>query len=157
MASNNGTVYVDSTLNKDSEKLDKLVKESNHTIYSLASTFPFQLFPDRIIIDENKITIARKELFFKRVFSILYNDILTIKVNRSFLFASIEFDVKRAREKPRPVVYLHPSEASLAKKYIIGLVQAKKAGVDFSNLTTKEIRNKLEEIGAAEEEAENLF
>ncbi len=128
----NGTVYVNrqeeskSEARKEFKKLEKLVEKTNNVIYEISSTFPFQLFPDRIIIDENKVTLARKELFFKRTFPIMYDDIITVKVDRGILFAAIEFEIKRLEKSPRPINYLNPKEASTAKKYIMGLVEAKK-------------------------------
>ncbi len=166
---NKGTVYIQTETKKEAQqrevgevieevdKLGKLIDKTNSVIYETSSVFPFQLFPDRIIIDENKVTIVRKDLFFKRVFPIMYRDIITIRVNRSFLFASIEFEVKRIYKKPSSISYLKPKEATKVKKYIMGLVEAKKAGIDLSKLTTQQIKDKLEEIGGADEEAETLF
>ena len=164
-----GTVYIENSIPKEAEqrevgevikevdKLNKIVTESNHIIYELSSVFPFQLFPDKVIIDENKITIARKELFFKRVYSIMYDDILTVRVNRGILFAAIEFKVKRFGKNIRPITYLSPKDAAMAKKYIVALVEAKKAKIDMSKLSVDQIREKLEEIGQGDEEVENLF
>lgn len=166
---NNGTVYIEAETPKEAaqrevgevikevDKLGKLIDKTNSVIYETSSVFPFQLFPDRVLVDENKVTIVRKELFFKRVFPIMYEDVLTVRVNRSFLFASMEFEVKRISKKPRPIAYLKPKEATMAKKYIMGLVEAKKANIDLSKLTTEQIKEKLEEIGKADEEAESLF
>ncbi|MFI5241013.1 MAG: hypothetical protein ACHQUA_01115 [Microgenomates group bacterium] len=163
---NKGTVYinglpsknkVEGEAKKEVAKLDKIAREANHVIYELSSAFPFQMFPDRIIIDENKVTIVRKDLFFKRVFSIMYDDLLTVRVNRGILFAAMEFDIKRIEKRLRPVTYLDPKEASMAKKYIMGLLEAKKAEIDMSKLNTQGIREKLEQIGQDQEEAENLF
>lgn len=165
----NGTVYIRTETKKEAEqrevgevinefdKLGKLIDKTNAVIYETSSVFPFQLFPDRLIVDENKVTLIRKELFFKRIVPIMYEDLLTVKVNRSFIFASIEFEVKRISIKPRPISYLRPRDATLTKKYIMGLVEAKRAKIDLSKLTTKQIREKLEEIGSAREEAETLF
>lgn len=161
-----GTIYLNSppsqlrqssNVVKDNIKLDKLVREKNIVIYELSSAFPFQLFPDKIIIDENKVSIVRKELFFKRIFPIMIDDILTVKINRSILFASLEFDIKRYEENPSPTTYLWPKEASLAKRYIFGLVQAKRENIDLSALSTKQLKRKLLEIGRASDEADTLF
>ncbi len=159
----NGTVYIktvpdpQSEANEVAEKLGELVSKTNNIIYEISSVFPFQLFPDRIIVDENKVTIARKDLFFKRVFPLMYEDILTVRVNRGLIFAAMEFEIKRARLNPRPITYLWPKEAANAKKYIMGIIEAKKQKIDVSKLTAGQIRETLEEIGQAEEEAENLF
>lgn len=162
----NGTVYINPEEPKTSprveaqveiKKLDKLASEANHVIYELSSVFPFHLFPDRIIIDENKVTIVRKEILFKREFPILYKDILSVKLNQGIIFAALEFEVRRFTKNPRPIDYLWPNEALLAKKYIMGMVEAKRAKIDFSKLKTGEIRQKLEEIGNTENLPEGPF
>jgi hypothetical protein len=168
---NNGTVYINpgketkkesqqrevNEVIKEVDKLGKIIERTNNVIFELSSTFPFQLFPDRIIIDENKVTIVSKEFLFKRIFPIMYEDLLTVRVNRGILFAAMEFEVKRLSKKPRAIVYLNPKDATIAKQYIMGLVEAKKANVDLSKLTAEQIKERLEEIGKASEEVENLF
>lgn len=162
---NSQTVYVskDRQGNKESvaesKKLTELASETNDVIYELRSAFPFQLFPDKLVIDTNKITIVRKELFFKRIVPIAYEDLITVTVNRSIFFASMGFEVKRLNrsQSPRSINFLPPEEATIAKKYITGILTAKKAGIDFSKLTSTQIRKRLKEIGSGSEEAETLF
>lgn len=163
----NGTVYVNrqeqneaepkTEAKKELKKLEELVEKTKDIIYETSSVFPFRLFPDTVVVDENKVTLTRRDLFFKRTFPIMYEDIITVKVDRGILFAAMEFEIKRLDKKPRPITYLNPKEASTAKKYIMGLVEAKKAGINLSKLDTAQIRQKLEEIGTAQDEAETLF
>lgn len=132
-------------------KLNTLAQEANTIIYELSSTFPFQLFPDKIVIDENKVTIFRRELFFQRTYPILIEDILTIRLDEGILFSSLTFSANKFINMKRPLTYLKPEEAKKARQYIMGLVQAKKAKIDLSKLTLQEIRIKLEEIGRTQE------
>ncbi len=161
-----GTVYINeppsevktrNEAKKEAHELEKIANKSSHVIYQVSSVFPFQLFPDRIIIDENKVTIIRKELFFKRLYSIMYEDLITVRVNRGIIFAALEFEVKRIEVHLRPVTYLNPSKATEAKRYIMGLIEAKKAGLDLSQLNERAIRLKLLEIGNTQEEVDSLF
>lgn len=165
LMANGQTVYVSNESERkqesseESKKLTQLASETSDVIYEVRSVFPFQLFPDKLIIDTNKITIVRKELFFKRIIPISYEDLITVMVNRSIIFASIDFDVKRLdrSHNPRGITFLWPAKATIAKKYITGILTAKKAGVDFSKLTTTQIKKRLKEIGSGTEEAEALF
>src|SRR3989344_3628797 len=109
-----GTVYIHGkpqTKNEPKEekaeigKLKTLADETETVIYKASSVFPFQLFPDKIIIDKNKVSIIRKMLFFKRIFPILYEDIQTVKVNRGILLAAVEFEVRGYEQNPRPVLH----------------------------------------------------
>lgn len=161
----NGTIYIqnqekpasDGEKQKVRDKLNRLVKGTQRVIYEVKATFPFQLFPDRLIIDENKVTIVRKNLFFKRVFPITYDNLVTVKVNRNIIFASIEFEVVRFAEPPTTMTYLKPAEADKAKRYITGLLEATKEGIDLTKLDINEVRRKLEQIGSPEDEATRLF
>lgn len=159
-------LYIKDTVEKETpkeivkeeiKKLDKLADEAGEVIYELSSVFPFQLFPDKLIIDKNKVTIVRKELFFKRTFPMLIRDIRTVKVTRGILFASIEFEIRGYETNPRPTNYLLPHEATKAKQYILGLMSASRERVDLSKVPTKEAKRKLKKIGSAEEETETLF
>jgi uncharacterized protein YfeS len=69
----------------------------------------------------------------------------------------MEFEIKRYEQNPRPVVYLIPSEAALAQKYIMGLIQAKRENVDMSKMTREQIMDRIEQIGGGRDEAETLF
>jgi hypothetical protein len=139
------------------KKLNKLVIETNRVIYELTQVFPFRLFPDKIIIDENKLTIIRRGLFYKRVTPIPYDRLVTVRVNRSFYFATIDFEVFRFAEDPPPINYLSPKEANAAKSYIMALIQVTQQGIDLSKVPIEETKTKLLQIGSPENEAAHLF
>ena len=154
---NKGVVFIANEAKKETAKLEKLADRAGSVIYELSSVFPFQLFPDKIIIDENKITIVRKEIFFKRIIPIMHRDILSIKVNRGILFAAMEFEVRRFHPNPRPISYLRPAEAAQAQKYIMGLVEARRAKVDLTKVPIHKEREQLEEAGMGQDDSETLF
>lgn len=139
------------------DKLEDLVRGSGEVIYEISSAFPFQLFPDKIIIDKNKVNIVRKDLFFKRVFPIFHKDIMTVKVNRGILFATMEFEIKGYETNPGPVTFLWPYEATRAKQYILGLMDAKKEKVDLTKVSAEKVKKKFREIGEAKDDTETLF
>jgi hypothetical protein len=162
-----GTVHIARRLVKPREKtpevkaemvkLEKLTEETESVIYEISSVFPFQLFPDRLILDKNKLTVVRKDLLIKRIFPILIEDIMTVKVNRGPLFASIVLEARGYEMNPNPITFLKPEDASRAEKYILGLIKAKREGVDLSKLSTSEIKGKLAQIGGSTEEVKTLF
>lgn len=161
-----GTVYINTDkpaenktpeAKKEIKKLDKLVTEANRVIYEVESVFPFQFFPDRLVIDENKITFIRKHLFFKRIYPIPYDSIATVRVNRTILFSSLEFEVTRFTDPPSRLTHLNPAKAARAKRYITGIMQAKKEGVDLTKLDIEELKVKLEKIGSSANETTKLF
>lgn len=164
-----GTIFInkpDDTRPKDTEsakkdtesaKLDKLVTEASRVIFEVTSTFPFQIFPDRLVIDESKVTIIRRSLFHKREFPIPYDNLSTVKISRNLFFASIEIEVIRFQQSPSLINYLEPGKAAKAKRLISGILQAKKEGIDLSKLTLDEARIKLEKIGTSKDELNTLY
>ena len=149
----------DTTKNKEIEKLDVLVEESNKILYEVSSVFPFQLFPDKIIVDSNKVTIIHKWLFSKYTFPILIEDLQTVKLSRGLIFASLSFEIRRFEENPGPVSHLWPEKAAKAEKIILGLLSAKRGGLNVTKIPSKEFKKKIEKIGTSSEseKPQNLF
>lgn len=153
----NGQSQTNTTINSQLNDLDDLIKESNTTICRISSVFPFQIFPDEIIVDANKITIVRRNLLFKRSFPILINDILTIKVTRGIFFASMSFEVRGFEQNPNAVTFLWPEKATEAKVCILGILNVKKQNLDISKIPVELLKEKLTQIGEAEEEINTLL
>lgn len=145
------------TADTELAKLDTLVEETESTIYEFSSVFPFQLFPDRVIIDKNKVTVVRKHLFFKRIFPILLEDIRTVRVNRGIIFAAMEFEVMGYDQGPEPVAHLWPEQAKKAEEYLLGLIKSKRERVNLAKLSPDKIKKRLRGIGKMEEKVEDLF
>ena len=54
------------------------------------------------------------------------------------------------RPKPAPIKYLKVSEARLARRYILALIECRKANIDLSNLNPDEVREQLKTIGTVQ-------
>jgi hypothetical protein len=139
------------------EKLKTLAEETDTVLYQISSVFPFQIIPDKIIIDKNKVTVVRKWLFNKHIFPMLYENITTVKVNRGLMFASIEFELLGFEENPGAITFLWPEKAGKAEHYILGMIKAKREQIDLSKLRPGQINKHIEKIGSSEEEAKHLF
>ncbi len=139
------------------DKLEKLTQETESVIYEVSAVFPFQLFPDKLIVDKNKITVVRKDLLMKRIYPVLIEDVITVKVQRGPIFASIDLEVRGFEINPTPLNFVWPEHASKAEKYIMGLIKAKREGIDLTKLTVAQIKKRLAQIGGTTEEVKNLF
>ncbi len=152
-----GTVYIKNepsvkSLEKNEEKmaeqkLNQLVEENEHVLYQVSSVFPFQLFPDKIIIFPTKITVVHKTLFFKNVFPMLIENIKTVIVSRGLIFAAMKFEITGYEENPEVVQYLWPPYAEKAKNIILGLLEAVRKNVKVEKIPPKKALDKLEQIG----------
>ena len=129
------------------KKLDNLSEGSDKIIYETSSFFPFQFFPDKLIIDVNKITLVRNAMLFNRTTPILIEDILTVRITNDFFFSSIYFEVRAFEQNPPPITFIKAKEAILAETYVLALIKSKNDNIDLSKIPLKILKSKLKEIG----------
>jgi hypothetical protein len=133
---------------KNSEKLDNLINYTNARLYKLSSVFPFDLFPNDVIINQKQVQIVNRYFFFaRRDFPILIKNILVPVVETSIFFASLSMEVVGFEQNPDPVKFLKKDEALRAKAIIMGLIVCDKEGIDLSKYSPEDILAKVEEIG----------
>jgi hypothetical protein len=110
-----------------------------------------------MIIDATKVTLVYKSLFYKHIYPILYSDLLSVRVTRGLLFASLSFEVRGFEENPTPISHLWPEHAGKAERRIMGLLSAKREYIETSKIPTKKLAEEAKKIGDSEEKPENLF
>lgn len=144
---------VQTNLQETKEKLEKIAKQSK-LLAKTRAIYPFQLFPDEIYIETDKITVVHRTLWFKTVHPIPIANLLSVTVTRGFLFASISFEITGFEKNPGDITHLWPKDAALTKRYIVGLIQALRQNVDLSEISPAEVREYIEEIGKTAGEIE---
>src|SRR5690606_31028444 len=121
--------------NKQKETIRSLQKGTEGILCKVKAVFPLQLFPDSITVDSNKIDIIYREFFWtKYIFTILHEDLRTIKVSTVPFFATVYFEVKGYEDNPRPVRFLWSEDAVRLREVIIGLNKAIKKKVEVEEL-----------------------
>ena len=133
---------------------DKLIEQSQKVLLTISSFFPFDLFPDKIIVDENKVRIINKFFFFtEKIDCILLDNITDVEITTSPFFATLKIRDASYYRYPRifKVRLLKIHEALEASRLIQGLISAKKAFIDFSNLNLKVLKEDLELLGDTDE------
>lgn len=135
----------------EEQKLERFAKKSAKLIYQLESVWPFDLFPTRIAIHEDKVDVIDK-VFFRsaQIIGTPYARLMNITVNTSLLFAEIDFQFEGfPMNKPmRPIRFLKRKEAMYAVQIINGLIICSKENIDTSKIEdVQELRKKLLEIG----------
>ncbi len=150
MAKQKQNILYDSQPSANKE-LNQLIESSDRILYECTTVFPFDLFPDKVIVDENKIDIVYKYFFWtERVFSIMIHDIRTIRVSTGPLFASLLIEIKGYEINPEQVSYLPKQAAYSIKQIVMGLMAVKNEGIDTTQMSLPDLRRRLEEIGVAE-------
>lgn len=133
---------------KDKQKMESLAHASNSILFKATTVFPFNFFPDSIVIDKTKITIINRLFFFNEdIRSYAIEDILNIEVGSSIFFSTLTCLTRYDNKKAFALRYLKKTDATFAKKLIQGLIIAKREGVHIEELSKDEIMTYGEAIG----------
>ena len=135
---------------KKEDKLRELAQRSNETLFKCNTVFPFDFFPDTLIIDKTKINIINKVFFLSEsVHSIMIRTIKDLQVDSNIFFAKLTIIPDVYMGQSTEISYLKKSEALMARRIIQGLMLCQREDVDISDLDAKEIRTKIETAGSA--------
>lgn len=149
-----GTVFTSEKKVEDSvpktDKLNVLADLSREILFEAKSVYPYELFPDKITICLNRITITYKKPFSLDERPIPVEYLNTAHVTRGLFFASLSIETFGV-ERPNPIHHLKIDDANTARRYILGLIECKKNGVNYVEYDIEEIKEKLLEIGQIRE------
>jgi len=140
-------------IKNNSERFEKLVAKSKRVLLRISAVFPFQLFPDHIILDESKVNIIHRQFFLiKQIQSIPIQHIQDVEVDTAIFFATLKilpmgFSVVGFDENWVKVEYLWRNDAIRARRIIEGLLIGIREGIDFSKVETKQFVQKIETLG----------
>jgi hypothetical protein len=144
------TIY-SSNEQKQVKKLNEIVKKSSKVLFQARSVIPFKLFPKKIIVDTEKITIIEENFLglFKPI-SIIHIPLLgvrLVKLTTGAFFGKISIELQGFEQNPEPMDFLTRKAAIQAEKVISGLIIAQKEEVDFSQIGKEEILSKIIKVG----------
>lgn len=141
---------------QEKKDLDEFVQDTTRNIFQLKSFFPFEFFPDELVIDSGKITIVKNYFYFsKQMRNISLDDIGDVMIETGPFFATLVILDKSAGnviKEDLKIHYVDKAKAFEARKLIQGLIICRKEKVDLSGHTDREIREKVEQIGSTVEE-----
>lgn len=132
----------------EAKKFETVLKASRRVLFRAKGVFPFDFFPDEIVIDENKVDIIHGIFFYSRdVFSVPFSRITGAASTTGLFFGSIHLELDGYAKDPSPVTFLFNRDAAKARRIINGLVAANRQNIDLSKLPLSELIHKIEEIG----------
>jgi|JI10StandDraft_1071094.scaffolds.fasta_scaffold877807_2 hypothetical protein len=133
------------------DKLDHLHRRATIRLFSCSALFPFDLFPDSLVIDHNKVDIVYRNFFgHNHTVSLPIERLNYVGVNSVLFLSTLRFETKGLEQNPEPLTMLPTHAAQYAKNLIFGLMAAEKNGIDLSHLSRDDILDKLVEIGRVE-------
>lgn len=135
-------------LYSDTVKFDSLVRGCRRMLFRISAIFPFDLFPDEIIIDECKVSVVFREFFFSDdIHSINIEQIRDVDVETGPFFAKLQIVPDGYPSKPLIVRYLSKKQAYRARSIIQGLMVAKRNNIDLGKIDEPDLAGKLESLG----------
>lgn len=136
-------------IDAQSQNFDTLVKKSGRVLLRARAVFPFDFFPDTIVIDESKINIIHGVFFYAhQVQSIIVQHVKDVLVDRSLLFSTLRILPDGFSEEWVTVRYLSNKDAVRARRIILGLLVGYKEGIDITKVETENLEKKIEALGA---------
>jgi hypothetical protein len=129
-------------------KLDTLLERAAKVLLKCNTVFPFDPFPNTIIIDYNKVDIIYRHFFeTSGTVSIPIDHINHVSVDSAFFLATLRIEMKGMDKNPPPLKNLSPRDAHMAKNLLLGLIGAHAHGIDLSRLAGQDVIDKLIQIG----------
>lgn len=129
-----------------------LVRKSNRILVTITThRFPFDLFPDTINVEEERITVIRRNFFFSsQVHSVDIKDISNIFINMAPFFAQLVIVSNTFKENEIKIKNLKKEEAVFTRRIIEGLRIFQNKQIDTSNYTKDDLIVKLGELSTTE-------
>lgn len=132
--------------------LHQVVQDAHTVLFSMSSVFPFELFPDKVIIRINHVDIIRNIFLWSgSTRRILVSNINQVTLFENPFFSALEITAKGFPEIIVMVKFLKKSEAIRAKRLIAGLIECHEKNVDFTKYSMVELVHYIEDIGRARE------
>lgn len=145
-------------LEENKQRFKTIVARQDIELLRAKTVFPFTLFPDTLIIDTTKVTIARKQLFATEyVVTIPLKDLSDVTMQTALFMASLTFRYMPQTNSPgmtEPVavkiVALRRKDAFKAKNILKGALVAKAEEIDIAKLDPEDVKHVLEKFGQSE-------
>jgi hypothetical protein len=132
-------------------ELSSVIQAAQEPLITATTVFPFTLFPDTVVVDREKLTVAHR-IFFQvaEVLSIRIEDILNVTADVGPFFGSLKLSTRFFdKSKPYNVNYLWREDALKIKRIMQGYIIATQKGIDCSALSSPELAKLLDELGQA--------
>jgi hypothetical protein len=132
--------------------MDNLQTLNHYTKFELlriSSVFPFDFFPDTLVVTPEEVNIISKPFFYtEEVYPILIKDVRAVVLNKNLLFAQLTFDIQGIQVLQRQINFLWKEDAELARRLITGSMIVQKEKVDISKYSEVDLKNYLLSIGS---------
>lgn len=137
---------------QETDVVPGLVRQARRTLVSAQThKFPMDLFPDNILVEEDKVTIiTRKFIWSSEVHGVDVKDIVNVFINTSPFYAQLVLVSKTFKENTISISNLWINDAVYVRRIIEGLRTLMNNNVDTAVYSKDELMAKLEELSQAD-------
>lgn len=131
----------------DRQTVADLVKKSNRIIISISSKiFPWDFFPNTIIVEESKVIFIFRQLFSSQSHAVDIKDISNVFIESSLFSSRLQIVSRTYIQNDITIGNLNRKKANQVRRIIEGLRTFAEHNIDTSNYEIKELVDKLEEL-----------
>ena len=156
MSPKSGTVYIKhrkdlpashSKEESKENKLEEMTKRAGWIIFDISSRPGFITpYRNKITICTNRATITKRSMFSVEEYPMPIENITNARIYTHFLSASLIIETFGI-PKPEPLNKLKVNDARLARRYILALIECRKANIDLFSFDLEELRSRLKSLG----------
>lgn len=131
----------------DRQTVDDLVKKSNRVIISISSKiFPWDFFPDTIVVEESRVTFVFRQFLASQSHSVDIKDISNVFIESSLFLATLQVVSQTFIQNDIKIVHLRRNQAEKVRRIIEGLRTFIQNNIDTSDYEIHELISKIEEL-----------
>jgi hypothetical protein len=134
----------------DRQSVDDLVRSSNRCIVSISSSFPWDLFPNTINVEESRVTFIFRQFMASQSHSVDIQDISNVFIESSFMFATLQIVSKTFVQNDIKIGNLNKNQAIKVRMIIEGLRTLRGHNLNTSSYKINELISKIEEMHASQ-------
>lgn len=131
----------------DKQKVDDLVKKSNRVIISISTKiFPWDFFPDTIVVEESRVTFIFRQFLSSQSHSVDIKDISNVFIESSLFLATLQVVSQTYIQNNIKIIHLKRKQAEKVRRIIEGLRTFIENKIDTSDYEIDELIEKIEEF-----------
>jgi hypothetical protein len=131
---------------EDRQIVDDLVRKSNRHIISISSSFPWNIFPNTIDVEEGRVTFKFRQFLSYQAYSVEIKDISNVFIESSFIFATLQIVSRTYTQNDIKIRNLDKSKAKKVHRIIEGLRTFSEHNINTSNYEIDELISKIDEF-----------
>jgi hypothetical protein len=135
----------------ETAKLHEAVKKSQRHLIKATAVFPFDLFPDTITIDRQKLTIVHRTFFFiQQTISVQLADVKNVEANLGPFFGSLTITSQHFKNNVQHINFLPRRDVVQVQHILQGIIVANNRKIDISKVDHDKLQVMLKELGEGE-------